>query len=139
VVLWLTACAPVQDRGKPSEATAPSAQKVDHAALVNAALTTAGINQKPQAIEMTDGGWLATTFELDNIKSETQAKTFAMKTLLAIRKDIYGENVAQNYRVTLNGPSPGPGLVLRYGAARFIEGVAEWKSNQGERIVQARR
>ena len=30
--------------------------------------------------------------------------------------------IVESYRVTLNGPSPGTGLIRRYGSARFFEG-----------------
>jgi hypothetical protein len=30
--------------------------------------------------------------------------------------------VAESYRVTVNGPAPGPGLINRFGSMRFTEG-----------------
>lgn len=53
-------------------------------------------------------------------------KTFGQDRLLAIREALlpFGFN---SYRVNVNGPPPGTGLVRRYGSARFLQyGEVEW-------------
>lgn len=53
-------------------------------------------------------------------------KTFGETRLLGIREALlpFGFN---NYRVNINGTSPGTGLIRRYGSARFLAGgPVEW-------------
>jgi hypothetical protein len=53
-------------------------------------------------------------------------KTFGETRLLAIREALlpFGFN---SYRINVNGPPPGTGLVQRYGSARFLQyGQVEW-------------
>lgn len=82
----------------------------------------------PKSIEINESNWLVATFELANPRSAAYLEKFATETLLTIRNTMYPYSVVKNYRVTLEGPSPGPGLILRYGNARFIEGGrVEWE------------
>jgi hypothetical protein len=76
----------------------------------------------PKSLEINESGWLVATFELSNPRSATYLENFATDTILIIRNTMYPHSVVSKYRVTLDGPPPGPDLVLRYGAARFIEG-----------------
>jgi hypothetical protein len=52
---------------------------------------------------------------------------FAEARLLAIREALLPHGY-KNYRVNINGPPPGTGLVRRYGAARLIGGSLEWQT-----------
>ncbi len=72
-------------------------------------------------LTVTDGGFLVATFELPG-PPPPSLRAYAEGALLTIRNTMLPFHTFQNYRVTLNGPSPGPGLVRRYGVARFIEG-----------------
>jgi hypothetical protein len=82
----------------------------------------------PKTLEVTDAGWLVATFELAPEELTGSAQVFAERALLTIRNTMYRHKPMHAYRVTLNGPSPGPDLIRRYGSARFIEGGSglEW-------------
>jgi hypothetical protein len=71
-------------------------------------------------LEINDAGWLVATFQLNDRPASLQQ--FAEGTLITIREAALPLNIATSYRVTLNGPSPGTGLIRRYGSARFVEG-----------------
>lgn len=82
-----------------------------------------------RTIEITDGNRLVATFEIDDaalalmvragIKSPQE---FASKAVITVRNAELPFNLVDDYRVTMNGPPPGPGLIMRYGSARFSEG-----------------
>jgi len=94
---------------------------------IKAALQAKGF-PAPNSLEINESGWLVATFVLSDPRSATYLESFATDTLLTIRNTMYSHSIVKNYRVTLDGPSPGPGLVLRYGNARFIEGgKMEWE------------
>ncbi len=115
----LTGC----DTGTPSQRPVLSSQ--DESAIFSA-LEQKGLPH-PQSLEINDAGYLVVTFELANPRSPAYLEWFATEALLAIRNAMYPYSVVKSYRVTLNGPSPGPGLILRYGSSRFIEGgKVEW-------------
>ena len=58
-----------------------------------------------------------------------RARVIGTKGVVAVRNQFYRLDKDLGYRVTVNGPSPGPGLVLRYGSARFQEGgQVRWES-----------
>jgi hypothetical protein len=83
---------------------------------------------QPQTLEINDIGYLVATFEPTSPPSRAAAETFATTALFAIRNAMVPRNVVSNYRVTLNGPSLGGGLVLRYGSALFSEGGSlDWQ------------
>ena len=90
---------------------------------------------RPESIEVTDGDWLVTTFEFDDAALTQMAaaggawqKNLATKAVIAIRNAALPFGMVKSYRATLNGPSPGPGLILRYGSARFSEGsTVSWE------------
>jgi hypothetical protein len=92
-----------------------------HKSEISDALRAKNI-QAPVSIEIEDSGWLVATFELSNPKSAAYLENFASDALLTIRNALNSYSIVKKYRVTLNGPSPGPGLVLLYGSARFMEG-----------------
>lgn len=80
------------------------------------------------SLEITDGGFLVATFELQRAP-QPSPRVFAEDALLTIRNTMLPFRVVDKYRVTLNGPSPGPGLIRRFGNARFIEeGKVTWES-----------
>lgn len=79
------------------------------------------------SLEITNGGVLVATFELS--KPPLSLRSYAEDALITMREAALACNSARNYRVTLNGPSPGTGLIRRYGSARFFEGgPMEWES-----------
>lgn len=103
----------------------------EHEASVRAALAKQKLPE-PDSIEMS-GNWLVAKFQMQDEPTEARVRAFAEKALLAIRNDLYGKNVARHYRVTIYGPSPGPGMVNQYGSARLAEGgKVEWKSGVEE-------
>lgn len=79
----------------------------------------------PGDMEITDAGVLVATFEVND---PGDVRSFAEDRLMAIRNAMYPFKVVSNYRVTVNGPSPGPGMIRRYGSARLFEGGSvEWE------------
>jgi hypothetical protein len=90
---------------------------------IEAALRSAGL-PLPKTLELNSSGWLVATYELAPDEFRGSGQEFAEKAVLAIRNTMYQTKptAMHAYRVTLNGPSPGPGLIRRYGSARFIEG-----------------
>jgi len=73
-------------------------------------------------LEVSDTGFLVATFTLSGPPTRQSLRTYAEEALLIIRNTMHPHQVVKSYRVTLNGPSPGPGLIRRYGVARYIEG-----------------
>jgi hypothetical protein len=73
---------------------------------------------------MTDGGWIVVTYQLSN---GLRARAIAEEAVLATREAMLPYQLDAHYRVTVNGPSPGTGLITRYGSARFTDRV-EWQS-----------
>jgi hypothetical protein len=99
-----------------------------HRDLIAPALGAVGL-PPPQNLEITSSGWLVATYEIHGPMTHRSTRAFAEKAVLAIRNAMYSQGIGGKYRVTLNGPSPEPGLMLQYGSARFIEGgKVEWKS-----------
>jgi len=93
------------------------------------ALSEAGF-PAAQAIEI-DNGRLVVTFEFDDAaltlleaKGFGSAREVASKAVITVRNAELPFDLVDSYRVTMNGPSPGPGLIMRYGSARFSEGGA---------------
>jgi hypothetical protein len=55
-------------------------------------------------------------------------EAFGTNAVVAVREAMLPFHITEMYRVTVNGPSPGTGLIRRYGSARFIEGGrVEWQ------------
>lgn len=119
------ACYAAHPVGSPPKPLNPSQTQV-----VNSALKSAGL-PLPKSMEVT-GGYLVATYELDvdndavlaGLASAgiTSPKELASKAVLTIRNAALPLKLVSSYRVTLNGPPPGPGLITRYGSARFSEG-----------------
>jgi len=82
----------------------------------------------PLSLEINDNGHLVATFQVSEGRSLSAIRESATTAVLTIRNTLYPNSPVNYYRVTFNGPPPGPGLVLRYGSARFSEGGAvEWE------------
>ena len=77
---------------------------------------------RPVSLEITDGGWLVTTFELTGRAPGGSFEAFGTDAVITVRETMLPFRVTERYRVTVNGPSPATGLIRRYGSARFIEG-----------------
>lgn len=81
---------------------------------------------EPKHIEVSSNGFVVADYEVpDGFLIAKQR--FAEERLIAIREALLPFGF-ENYRVNVNGPSPGTGLVRRYGSARFIAagGRVEW-------------
>jgi hypothetical protein len=100
---------------------APAGLSTQQKTEIQAALQAKGF-PSPKSLEVNETGWLVAIFELADPRSAAYLENFATDTVLLIRNTLYPSSAFSKYRVTLDGPSPGPGLVLRYGSARFIEG-----------------
>lgn len=83
------------------------------------ALSSEGLPE-PQTI-VVESGRLILTFELGE-SFRGSPRVFGEKALLAVRNAVQPLGLVSSYRVTVNGPPPGQGLVRRYGSARFTEG-----------------
>lgn len=112
-----------RDRRQPATAASPSPSRTqlttEHVNVIRQALKAKGY--PAPTLTVSDGGFLVATFELQHLPQQS-FRRYAEDALLIIRNAMLPFNAFQNYRVTLNGPSPGPGLIRRYGNARFIEG-----------------
>jgi hypothetical protein len=96
--------------------------------IIASALRDARLPQ-PQSLDINDTGYLVATFEPILPPSRAAAESFATIAVFVIRNAMIRRNVVSNYRVTLNGPSLGQGLVLRYGSALFSEGGSlDWQA-----------
>ena len=101
--------------------------KYEDRQMIATALRDARLPQ-PQSLDINDIGYLVATFETTQPPSRATAESFATTALFAIRNAMVQRNVVSNYRVTLNGPPLGRGLVLRYGSALFSEGGSlDWQ------------
>lgn len=80
---------------------------------------------RPTALEVSDVGNIVTvTYELPADAGGT-ARGVAEARLLAIRELLLPSGFT-SFRVNINGPSPGTGLVRRFGSARFLGDKLEW-------------
>jgi hypothetical protein len=96
--------------------------------VIAAALSDAQLPQ-PQSLNISDTGYLVATFEPTLTPTRAAAESFATIAVFAIRNSMIRRNVVSSYRVTLNGPSLGRGLVLRYGSAFYSEGGSlDWQA-----------
>ena len=81
---------------------------------------------EPTSLELRDDNFIVIDYEVPDTVAVSQHRAFAEERLLAIREELIVEGY-KNFRLNLNGPSPGTDLVRRYGAARIIEhGSLEW-------------
>jgi hypothetical protein len=80
---------------------------------------------RPTHVEVSSVGFVVVEYEVPDGLA-IPPRTFGETRLLAIRDALlpYG---FKDFRVNVNAPSPGTGLVKRYGSARFIDGGSvEW-------------
>ncbi len=109
-------------------------QRQNMAALneaINAALNKAQLIS-PEKIEIADSGKrLVVTFEIPEshdwalrVAGVHSLREYGTKAVITVRNAELPFNLVNHFRVTLNGPSPGPSLIHRYGSARFSEGGA---------------
>lgn len=79
----------------------------------------------PTAVEVNAVGYLVIDFEVPPTLAIAKRR-FAEERLLAIRELVLPDGF-KNFRVNVNGPPPGTGLVQRYGSARLTEhGSLQW-------------
>jgi hypothetical protein len=91
---------------------------------VEATLRSRGFDP-PRGLEVNDIGFVVADFEITGLDA-LRAKSYGEERLLAIREALLVDGF-RDFRVNVNGPSPGTGLVRRYGSARFISGGSlEW-------------
>lgn len=82
----------------------------------------------PQPTELTiqDTGFVVATYEATNIRRISQARELGESCLIAIREALLDKGY-RHFRVNVNGPPPGTGLIKRYGSARYMDGgEVEW-------------
>jgi hypothetical protein len=91
----------------------------EHRDAINKALKARGY--PAPTLTVSDSDYLVATFELQHAPQQS-FRAYAEDALLTIRNVMLPFRAFENYRVTLNGPPPGPGLIRRYGNARFVEG-----------------
>ncbi len=109
--------------GRPAQPTPLSAEQA--AAVTGAHQKRAWI--QPTSMEISGAGVVTASYELAE-QPLIPLKTLAETRLLLIREALLPFGLS-DYRVNLNGPSPGPGLVRRLGAATFLGGgPLNWKA-----------
>jgi hypothetical protein len=84
----------------------------------------------PTSLEVASNGFVVAEYELSDAyvaQLPIPLRRFAEMRLLAIREGLLPHGF-KDYRVNINGPPPGTGLIKRYGAARYIAvgGSVEW-------------
>ena len=118
------ACQPAPSPPPPHELSADDRQEV-----VQAVRVAKRDLPSPQAWEVSaldvdhDSDPLVVTIQVkeNGVFTGPLAMRFGRAVVLAVRNALHGAPAFDNYRVTLNGPEPGPGLVLRYGSARMAD------------------
>ena len=86
----------------------------------------------PSSLEVNDSGFVVATFDsVEPSRVTDGGRDFAETALIRIREQLLSSGKYKQYRVTINGASPGTGMISRYGSARLIEGgKVEWKQGQ---------
>jgi RNA 3'-terminal phosphate cyclase len=114
-----------------AHAKAAAAQAATDKAALNAQITAAlrDVDGRLVTWEVTNH-WLVVTMELPDGEEGLQARRVGEAAVLAVRNALHGHSPVDSYRVTVNGPSPGPGLIRRFGSARFheIDGSVAWEA-----------
>lgn len=121
VLLAVLGCVNNSNRSSPSTPQ-PKSLTAEHRQAISTALKAEGL-PIPSSLEITDAGWLVATYQ---IRSGGGARSLAERSVLAIREAMLPYKMIDAYRVTVNGPSPGTGLIRRYGSARFMDRM-EWE------------
>lgn len=117
VGLW--ACLTILCCASRSETTALTKE---HRDAIHTILKARGLPD-PSSLEVTDSGFLVATYE---VNSGADARNLAERAVLAIKDAMLRFKIVDAYRVTVNGPSPGTGVIRRYGSARFTDRL-EWE------------
>ena len=108
-------------RNRRTAVSGPATLTSEHRSAIHAALRKIGYPM-PADLEINETGFLVATFELRGPVTPLSVKTFAEDSIMVIREAMLPFKIVERYRVTLNGPSPGTGMIRRYGNARLIEG-----------------
>jgi hypothetical protein len=125
--LWLALVLGCAGSGS-RQSSSPKQLTTEHRNAIKAALRSKSY-PAPTSLEITDGDWLVATFELSGRVPGGSLQRFGEDAVVTIREAMLPFHLVEAYRVTLNGPSPGTGLIRRYGSARFIEGgQVEWET-----------
>ncbi len=96
--------------------------------VIARALQNAELPQ-PLSLDIDNIGNLVAVYTPDAPPSNADARNLATMAVSVIREAMVRRNVVSNYRVTLNGPSIGRGLTIRYGSALFSEGGSvDWQA-----------
>jgi hypothetical protein len=104
-------------------ALSPSVQTRIAQAFARAGLVPA------QSIVREEGNRLVATFELPHQRVDGVPEAYARQAMYAMVTAVQHDGFAL-YRVTINGPSPRPGLILRYGTLRSDpEGNLRWEKH----------
>lgn len=117
LLLAILGCANSNRSSRPKSLTS------EHREAIRVALRSKSL-PSPSSLEISDVGWLVATYEISN---GAQARDLGERAVLAIREAMLPFKFDGHYRVTVNGSSPGTGLILRYGSARFTDRL-EWEA-----------
>lgn len=100
----------------------------EHRNAIERVLSARRLPSPPDSLEVNDSGYLVATYEL-RAPPDGSIRSHGEDLVIAIREAMRPFNLVHAYRVTLNGPSPGTGLIKRYGSARLLEGGSvEWEA-----------
>jgi zinc-ribbon domain len=106
----------------------PSELTEQHRRAVEDALKAKGLDQ-PSTLSLESNGFVVADYVLSDPMVSLRAQQIGEARLLAIREALLPFGFT-DYRVNVNGPPPGTGLIRRYGSARFIGagggGTVEW-------------
>jgi hypothetical protein len=82
---------------------------------------------EPVQIEVQSTGFVVANYEIPTgSRAQRDPRAFAEARLIAIREALLADGY-KDFRVNVNGPPPGTGLVQRYGSSRLIDGGrVEW-------------
>jgi hypothetical protein len=107
-----------------SRSTAATALTSSDREAVSAVLRAQGLTE-PASLELESTGFVVADYEVSDLTAGSY-RAFGQARLLAIREALLPSGF-KNFRVNVNGPPPGTGLVRRYGSARYIDGGrVEW-------------
>jgi hypothetical protein len=104
--------------------TGPSSLTDEHRAAVERQLKARGLDQ-PITLRLETNGFIVADYNIRDADAY-RARSMGEERLLAIREALLPFGF-EDYRVNINGPSPGTGLIRRYGASRFLAGKMDWK------------
>jgi hypothetical protein len=89
---------------------------------------------QPTKLEVRDDGYIVATYEIaQGMTRMSEARQLGESTLIAIREALLDKGY-RDFRVNVNGPPPGTGLIRRYGSARYIGsgGKVEWLTPEND-------